>query len=297
MADNTLRSQSRGREAIASTGRGGVGNIRSVSRDALKGVHGEHEDDASNTRGREFNVSPKVKSSGRGGVGNIRSSSTTRSPSAGPNLGEKEIIKQHIAESEGVPHSSGRGGSGNITGSRSRSRGPAGAGTTVLPPLHSSGRGGAGNITREGFDQNKLAKVEAAEMLKHAPTIDEAHMHSTGRGGLANITNLPEPLDAKDAPHLESASPGPHVHSSGRGGAGNIHAHRTAGADGDEHERGREPQGTKNVLAQVWDKVRAASSSRSRTDAHAQAVATTGALTRTGTGTSAGTVGVNGDGK
>jgi len=290
MADNALRSQSRGREAIASTGRGGAGNIRSVSKDALKGVHGEHEDDASNTRGREFNVSPKVKSSGRGGAANIRSSSATRSPSAGPNLGEKEIIRQHIADSESVPHSSGRGGSGNIT-SRSRSRGPAGAGTTVLPPLHSSGRGGAGNITREGSDQNKLAKVEAAEMLKHAQANDEPYMHSTGRGGLANITNLPEPLDAKDVPHLDSASPGPHVHSSGRGGVGNIHAHRAP----DDHERGREPQGTKNVLAQVWEKVRGASSSRSRADAHTQAVATAGPLSGTSAGT--GAVGVIGDGK
>jgi hypothetical protein len=62
MAETGVRSQSRGREAVASTGRGGVGNIRSVSRDALKGVPSAevHEDDVSNTRGRELNVSPKV---------------------------------------------------------------------------------------------------------------------------------------------------------------------------------------------------------------------------------------------
>lgn len=60
MEETITRSQSRGRDVTASTGRGGVGNIRSLSRDALKGVHGEHEDDASDTRGREVNVSSKV---------------------------------------------------------------------------------------------------------------------------------------------------------------------------------------------------------------------------------------------
>lgn len=42
-------------------------------------------------------------SSGRGGVGNIRSASATRSPSTGPNPGEKEIIRQHISEAENIP--------------------------------------------------------------------------------------------------------------------------------------------------------------------------------------------------
>jgi len=130
-------------------------------------------------------------------------------------------------------------------------------------------------MTREGFDQSKLAKVEAAEMLKHAPQIEEHHLHSTGRGGRANITELPEPLDAKEAHHSEA---GAHMHSSGRGGAGNIRPNHPPTAADDDGERGREPHGSKNVLHQVWDKVRAASSSRTRTDAHAQAVATTHSL-------------------
>jgi len=272
--DSVQRSRSRGREAISSTGRGGVGNIRSISKDALKGAHGvEHEDDTSNTRGREFNVSSKVVSSGRGGAGNIHSQSattTTRSPSAGPNAGEKEFIRQHVADGESAPHSSGRGGAGNITASRSRSRGPGSVPT--LPPLHSSGRGGAGNITRDGLDQSKLVKAEAAEMQRLSHLSEERQLHSTGRGGRANITDLPEPHEEREAHHSEASA---HIHSTGRGGAGNIHKNHLSGADEDNGERGRDTHVGKGVLQHVWEKVRAASTSRTRGDAQARAVHST----------------------
>jgi len=273
MDDSAQRSRSRGREAISSTGRGGVGNIRSISKDALKGAHGvEFEDDTSDTRGREFNVSSKVKSSGRGGVGNIHSqSATARSPSAGPNAGEREIIRQHITDNESAPHSSGRGGVGNITGSRSQSRGPGSVPT--LHPLHSSGRGGAGNMTREGVDQSKLVKAEEAEMQKHSHQPEERYLHSTGRGGRANITDLPEPNEERgEAHHSEAAA---QIHSTGRGGAGNIHKNHPSGAEEDHGERGRDTLIGKGVLQHVWEKVRTASSSRTRGDAQARPVHST----------------------
>lgn len=74
------------------------------------------------------------------------------------------------------------------------------------------------------------------------------------------------------------------MHSSGRGGAGNIHLNHPGGEEEGDRERGREVQGSKNVLQHVWEKVRAASSSRTRTDAHAQAVDTTNSVLGSGDG-------------
>jgi hypothetical protein len=48
------RSQSRGREGLISSGRGGAGNIRPASRDPVARVKGP--DDLSPTRGRELPV-------------------------------------------------------------------------------------------------------------------------------------------------------------------------------------------------------------------------------------------------
>ena len=54
---------------------------------------------------------------------------------------------------------------------------------------------------------------------------------------------------------------------------GNIHLHQHAqGGEEDHGERGREIHGSKNVLLNVWEKVRAASNSRTRTEGNAQPV-------------------------
>ncbi|KAG6840494.1 hypothetical protein C0991_006364 [Blastosporella zonata] len=209
------RSQSRGREAFQSSGRGGAGNIRqaSVSRDARPQ---DGPEDFSAARGREpASVASPLKnfSYGRGGAGNIRSPSrdpASATPSVVENAiaEENEVIRAHVAAAAEGPFSSGRGGVGNIlSNSRSRSRGPG---------VHSTGRGGAGNILPGTVADSYVAELkDDEERIKHA---HEAGLHSTGRGGAANITASPDP----PVEHLVHT----HTHgdyiSSGRGGAGNM---------------------------------------------------------------------------
>ncbi|KAF5338212.1 hypothetical protein D9611_014589 [Ephemerocybe angulata] len=216
------RSQSRGREALQSTGRGGFGNIRqtSLSRDRPDGP-----DDFSTTRGRE--PAPAVHvggnaiySTGRGGAGNLRSPS--REPSR-VDAREKEVIDSYVAQQGEAPVSTGRGGLGNIStaAARSRSRDPLNS----REPSRSrsrltTGRGGAGNVREEGaggvYEGNRADEVERR---KEGVAGGHAHEgpHSTGRGGIANITEQEEP--ALERPSFSGA---PGYGSTGRGGAGNI---------------------------------------------------------------------------
>lgn len=200
------RSQSRGRDAFQSTGRGGLGNIRqaSLSRDARPE---SGPDDFSTTRGREPvpGAHRDVYSTGRGGVGNLRSPSRDVSrPPAVPDVAEQEVVENYVATHQDAVHSTGRGGAGNFN--RSRSRGPA------SPPVHSTGRGGAGNIkSGAGLEPDV---VDEAERRKHEHHVEG--YHSTGRGGAANLTASHEPR----VEHHEHHSNG--FESTGRGGAGNI---------------------------------------------------------------------------
>ncbi|EKM76886.1 hypothetical protein AGABI1DRAFT_130901 [Agaricus bisporus var. burnettii JB137-S8] len=128
------RSQSRGRDAFASTGRGGVGNIRQTSVTRAEATPSSPAVEL--IRGRELgNALPatsKLYSTGRGGAGNIRSPSRShqRDLSQPPTLptvfdtSKEDIIRNHIYVTEEAPISTGRGGAGNIQ-SRSQSRGPA----------------------------------------------------------------------------------------------------------------------------------------------------------------------------
>ncbi|KAF6743302.1 hypothetical protein DFP72DRAFT_933789 [Ephemerocybe angulata] len=218
------RSQSRGREALQSTGRGGFGNIRqtSLSRDRPDGP-----DDFSTTRGRE--PAPQVHlggvnaiySTGRGGAGNLRSPS--REPTR-VDTREKEVIDSYVAQQGEVPVSTGRGGLGNISTARSRSRDPLNS----REPSRSrsrltTGRGGAGNVREEGvggvYEGNRADEVERERRGKElAGGHGHEGPHSTGRGGIANITEQEEP--ALERPSLSGSVGG--YGSTGRGGAGNI---------------------------------------------------------------------------
>jgi len=177
-----------------STGRGGVGNIRSPSRDKPD------------------------------------SNSSSPHPLAEPTITEEEVIRAHIAASQDTPFSSGRGGAGNIqkAGSRSRSRGPAVASprgpSIAAPPLahvRSTGRGGAGNII-PGADGYSAELNDEEERRNLSGRAGENVPHSVGRGGAANITTA-------QGPGVEHPV---HAHgeyeSTGRGGAGNIVRDRSA---------------------------------------------------------------------
>lgn len=98
------RSQSRGRDVFASTGRGGVGNIRQTSLNRT-----ESSPAPELIRGREPNTdtglptASKLYATGRGGAGNIRSPSRSqkRDPSQPPTLppvfdaSEEDIMRNH----------------------------------------------------------------------------------------------------------------------------------------------------------------------------------------------------------
>ncbi|KAJ7434896.1 hypothetical protein B0H11DRAFT_2107362 [Mycena galericulata] len=226
----TDRSTSRGRDALTSSGRGGVGNMQRSSESRDRPLDGP--DDFSSTRGREpAVVITEVRSTGRGGSGNFRSPSRdvvedrdVRSPS------ELERIRAHEAREKEAMFSTGRGGAGNM--SRSPSQGPASpplgpSGTNsreqaqVHPQVHSSGRGGAGNIVPGPAPPYERGRVPAIEGI-----------HSTGRGGLANLTASPSP--PVDLPvHHHGA-----VESTGRGGAGNMSRSRERTSESASRERG-----------------------------------------------------------
>jgi hypothetical protein len=210
-------------DEVISTGRGGAGNIRSPSRDAIRG-------DAAS-----INSSPSPSRAERRGRGYDRDA----------------ISAIDTANDTGV-HSTGRGGFGNITRpdsvSRSRSREPG---------LHSTGRGGVGNLYTGDPIDRQILEVEESERaahqhppgvyvrfppIRHAKTIDNDNdnvylfnRHSTGRGGAANLTPGEVPyIEVPVDPHGANHPHATHNHdyeSTGRGGVGNI-----------ERSRSREPR-------------------------------------------------------
>jgi hypothetical protein len=201
------RSTSRGRELLQSTGRGGVGNIRTTpsrSRDARP----VGPDDFSPSRGRELHVrqGDKLYSTGRGGEGNIRSPSRKPDPTE---ASDENVVRVHIAADENAPHSTGRGGVGNISRSRSRDPNKVNASSSTL---HSSGRGGVGNIQPGSARLSDVIDEEERHKVGHP----QAGLHSTGRGGAANLTPSHEP----NVEHHKHQ--GHDYESTGRGGAGNI---------------------------------------------------------------------------
>ncbi|KAK7051889.1 hypothetical protein R3P38DRAFT_2857603 [Favolaschia claudopus] len=207
----TDRSNSRSRDPVTSSGRGGMGNIRPASDSRERPVGGP--DDFSDTRGREPAVAiSEVRSTGRGGAGNFRSPSRDVADDRDVRgLGEREVIRAHEEQDREGVYSTGRGGMGNM--SRSRSRGgeqlvsPSPSRTNSTGPVHSSGRGGAGNIAPGPAPPYERGRTVTADL---------EGVHSTGRGGIANLTSSHAPPPEQIAHH-----PGEYE-SSGRGGAGNM---------------------------------------------------------------------------
>ncbi|KAH9849645.1 hypothetical protein C2E23DRAFT_888126 [Lenzites betulinus] len=162
----------RGREAAVdperakSTGRGGMGNIRSRSR---------------------------ARSAAKVPENLVQTASLVSDEAANMAAYEKYVIQQSVDAAKARARSSGRGGLGNIkSDSKSRSRSRA-------PQVLSTGRGGAGNL-QPGTDADAelLAQLEEEERHRYA---HEAGVHSTGRGGRANLTSLPSPPLEPASPH------------------------------------------------------------------------------------------------
>ncbi|KAI0298403.1 hypothetical protein B0F90DRAFT_717163 [Multifurca ochricompacta] len=239
------RSLSRGRGLQQSTGRGGVGNIRSPSIDRSS----TGPDDYSDTRGRDPIPSRdlnEVISTGRGGAGNIRSpsrdasypknGSVDLSPVRSENRGrgyDQDVISAIDSAYDTGVHSSGRGGLGNITRQDSRSR------SRSREPIHSSGRGGSGNMHLGELTEKDILEVDETERANHHLP---PGLHSIGRGGLANLT-LGELPSAEGAvrPHGANHPHATHAHefeSTGRGGAGNISSSRSPSRDPQRKDHG-----------------------------------------------------------
>jgi len=229
---NSERSSSRGRpDGLFSTGRGGAGNLRSPSREPIRGPGPE---DYSDTRGRDPIPSTDpyvITSTGRGGAGNIRSpsrdgrgeegsrdESVVRSEQRGRGYERELIASIDDAHDTGL-HSHGRGGAGNMSpsppSSKSRSR--------SREPIHASGRGGFGNLHAGGPSEKVIEELDESERAAH---LHAPGVHSTGRGGAANLTAGKVPyLDGAGDPHGANHPHKSHEHdaeSYGRGGRGNI---------------------------------------------------------------------------
>jgi len=207
MSETNNRSQSRGRD-LASTGRGGAGNI--VRGDSTSRPRPEDE---GAERGRNVYAADetnRVTHAGRGGQGNVRSPSRDPAKDAVERAFEEDVLRKSREHREQFGVSAGRGGTGNIDRSRSRSREP-GLG---------AGRGGAGNVFAhethphnaqelEVLEEEERAKAEANPKHHH-------HLFSHGRGGQGNLSEQEAGL-----PHGTDVAPEPGAHI-GRGGAGNI---------------------------------------------------------------------------
>ncbi|KAJ7836909.1 hypothetical protein B0H14DRAFT_3870674 [Mycena olivaceomarginata] len=218
MAD---RSTSRSRDPVASSGRGGLGNIRPASTSQDRPLGGP--DDFSSTRGREpaVAIGSEVRSTGRGGAGNLRSPS--RDPAGDQDVrdaGERAAIRTHEqADREGPVALAG-------------------------PKCTRAGRGGAGNIVAGAPPPYERGRSKAA-----AP-VDG--VHSTGRGGLANLTSSPAPPPETLVHHLGV------YESSGRGGAGNMSTSRERGGEqralSGSRERGTSKDHAGGV-AGLWNRI------------------------------------------
>lgn len=149
--------------AVRSTGRGGVGNIRSPSRDAHGSPKGPDAREREIIHAHEEANKTAVHSSGRGGIGNI-----SRSRSRGPAAAASPL------------HSTGRGGAGNITTGDAHAADLAEEAERKLhvhdEGVHSTGRGGVANLT----------SAPGPGIEHHIP--EHGEYLSAGRGGAGNIS-------------------------------------------------------------------------------------------------------------
>jgi len=206
------RSASRGRD-LASTGRGGAGNI--VREESIDRTPDGDE------RGRDViprDETTRVTHAGRGGQGNVRSPSRDPAKEAAERVYEEEVLRKSREHREKYGLSSGRGGVGNISRSRSRSREPGFAATGAY---EASGRGGAGNI--HSHDHVHIAgELEKLDEEERA-VAEGKHPHgflSHGRGGQGNLG--PQDAELPNGTGVAPVDVG--SHHGGRGGSGNVFA-------------------------------------------------------------------------
>ncbi|PWN93592.1 hypothetical protein FA10DRAFT_26873 [Acaromyces ingoldii] len=177
--------QERGREPVASTGRGGAGNaIRSPSR-GRPGQDKEEREAAA-----AYHASHGTTHSGRGGVGNVRSPS--RDPTE--RLKAEEAEKQeHVLQAEALRQDAqhgqhtGRGGVGNIKGehghshSQERGRGSDSHHGGVGAAIRSMSR----SRSREPRSSSANRSQATADGEKKLDAVDEASSASSTANGSA----------------------------------------------------------------------------------------------------------------
>ncbi|KAL7410358.1 hypothetical protein BDY24DRAFT_418089 [Mrakia frigida] len=226
------RSRSRGREPMVSTGRGGAGNLRSLSQTGLR----DSSNETSVERGRHVEVRPTntPTHSGRGGSGNVRSPSrdpADRARTIEEDALEAQLVRERRAADAGRIRSSGRGGQGNFVGGESLERSVSRERERAKGASVKNGRGGAGNwgVAEEGRDDLRTLEEEDDRVRHHYAESRAGFPQSYGKGGAGNI----------HSPGLGSGAASNHTlvepprgvsfeHKvSGRGGAGNFHPSAT----------------------------------------------------------------------
>ncbi|KZS99956.1 uncharacterized protein LAESUDRAFT_667286 [Laetiporus sulphureus 93-53] len=276
----------RGREPVPSgspdrarsTGRGGVGNIRSSS------------------IARAVSRAPRDQN-------HPQTTTLVNERAQAEAEYERSVLKASEEAARAKKHSSGRGGAGNIARSKSKSktRSQSRDGLHLrsrsrskgLPvPLHSSGRGGAGNIQQGSPDDAEYIDELDNEESDRARLSHVEGIHSTGRGGSANITALQHgPPTPPEHSHLHSTSfsllPNDdaesatavhqHAESTGRGGSGNIFQSRSR-----SRSASKEREQAAHGLNKLWQRV-----SRSRGRAPRKSETSSGSLSPTTNGVDA----------
>ncbi|EMD31986.1 hypothetical protein CERSUDRAFT_88593 [Gelatoporia subvermispora B] len=178
-------SEEAAKQGVHSSGRGGLGNIRSPSRSQSRGPA----------------RTPPVHSTGRGGIGNL----VYISPEQPNAIAEEKVERQRHARAEEGIHSTGRGGLANITSLPSPP--PDYTPPQPTPIAESTGRGGAGNIIR-------------SRSASRGPERSRSRSASKDRHGLAHLWNKltqdrDERADSTDAPQSLATAPITEVNEGG----------------------------------------------------------------------------------
>ncbi|EOR01889.1 hypothetical protein E3P77_01690 [Wallemia ichthyophaga] len=182
---NPERSDSRGRDPIVSTGRGGAGNLRASSR--TRSAYDNDDDDRGRSTRSAHPPPPKAVHAGRGGVGNVRSPSRDpadlRNQQAEQQLEAKLQREAHEkAERDGMLPT-GRGGAGNI---RAGGDQPPTSSATSSTPSRSRSRSRTRDLLQRATSRDRSTSRDVA--YNHS----SSHVNVGGGGNsFGNVASSP----------------------------------------------------------------------------------------------------------